>query len=72
MQHNHLLPVIIEERARRKPLAAFAKVPKDNAYANGYRIVTNSAVATAIDYVVSMMTSTFVPRVGNECIAYLG
>jgi hypothetical protein len=72
MQYNHLLPVIIEERARRELLTAFAKVPKDNAYENGHRIVNDSAVATAVDYVVSMMTSTLVPRVGNECIAYLG
>jgi thioester reductase-like protein/acyl-coenzyme A synthetase/AMP-(fatty) acid ligase/aryl carrier-like protein len=72
MGYSHLLPVIIDERARKRPLAAFAKIPRDNAYENGYRTVTNSALATAIDYVANLITSTFAPRHGNECIAYLG
>lgn len=72
MSHSHLLPVIIEERARRKPLAAFAKIPKNNAYENGYRIVTNAALATAIDYLANLISATFAPGHENQCIAYLG
>jgi hypothetical protein len=72
MGYNLLLPVIIEERARKNPLAAFAKVSRDNAYKNGYRTVTNSALATAIDYLADLITSTFPRRYGAQCIAYLG
>jgi hypothetical protein len=72
MRSSHLLPVIIEERARKRPLAAFAKIPRNNAYENVYRTVTNSAMATAIDYVANLITSTFPPRHENQCIAYLG
>ena len=72
MRSSHLLPVIIEERARKRPLATFAKIPRDNAYENGYRTVTNSAMATAIDYVANLITSTFPPRHENQRVAYLG
>lgn len=72
MSKSHLLPVIIEERAEKKPLAAFAKVPRNNAYENGYRIVTNVALATAIDYVANLISATFAPGHENQCIAYLG
>lgn len=72
MRSSHLLPVIIEERARERPLEAFAKIPRNNAYENGYRTVTNSALATAIDYVANLITSTFSLRQGRQCIAYLG
>ena len=72
MSHSHLLPVIIEDRARSKPLAAFAKNPQNNAYENGYRIVTNAALAIAIDYVANLISSTFAPGHENQCIAYLG
>jgi thioester reductase-like protein/acyl-CoA synthetase (AMP-forming)/AMP-acid ligase II len=69
---KRLLVELVESRAAAQPQAVFAKVPRDNAYANGYRVVTNSALVTAVDYVAALITSTFGPSVDFQRIAYLG
>ena len=72
MSYKRLLSEIVESRAVAQPQAIFAKVPKNNAYANGYRNVTNSSLLTAIDHVAALITSKFGPSKNFERIAYLG
>lgn len=72
MSCERLLSEIIESRAAAEPQAVFAKVPRDNAYANGYRTVTNAALVTAIDHVVALITSAFGLSKDFQRIAYLG
>ena len=72
MSYKRLLSEIVESRAVAKPQAIFANVPKNNAYANGYRNVTNSSLLTAIDHVAALITSKFGPSKNFERIAYLG
>lgn len=72
MSYKRLLLEIIESRAAAQPQAIFAKVPQNNAYANGYRNVTNSSLLTAVDHVAALITSTFGPSKNFERIAYLG
>lgn len=72
MPCERLLSEIVESRAAAQPQAIFAKVPRNNAYANGYRDVTNSALLTAIDHVAALVISTFGPSKNFERIAYLG
>ena len=72
MSCDRLLVELVESRAASQPQAIFAKVPRDNAYANGYRIVTNSALVTAVDHVVALIESKFGPTVNFQRIAYLG
>ena len=72
MSCKRLLSEIVESRAAAQPQAIFAKVPRNNAYANGYRAVTNSSLLTAIDHVAALITSTFGPSKNFERIAYLG
>ncbi|KAF2873104.1 hypothetical protein BDV95DRAFT_490710 [Massariosphaeria phaeospora] len=72
MHCDQLLPDIIDSRAGSDPLGTFAKIPRENAYENGYRAVTNLAVATAINHVANLITSTFGQSNDHERIAYLG
>lgn len=72
MSCARLLTELVESRAATQPQAIFAKVPRDNAYANGYRVVTNSALMTAVDHVVALIESKFGPSVDFQRIAYLG
>lgn len=72
MSCDRLLVELVESRAATQPQAIFAKVPRDNAYANGYRVVTNSALMTAVDHVVALIETTFGPSVDFRRIAYLG
>lgn len=72
MSCNRLLVELVESRAATQPQAIFAKVPRDNAYANGYQVVTNSALMRAVDHIVGLIESTFGPSVDFQRIAYLG
>lgn len=72
MSCERLLSEIVESRAAAQPHAVFAKVPRDNAYTNGYRIVTNAALMRAVDHVVALITSAFGPGKDFPRIAYLG
>ena len=72
MSCDRLLIELVESRAATQPNAVFAKVPRDNAYANGYRIVTNSALVTAVDHVAALIASTFGQSMDFQRIAYLG
>jgi len=71
MSRKHLSE-LVQFRAEIRPRDIFAKVPKNNDYANGYRTVTNSALVTAVDHVADLITSTFGPSQDFERIAYLG
>ena len=72
MSCKHLLSELIQIRAETRPRNIFAKVPRNNDYANGYRMVTNSALMTAVDHVAGLITSTFGPSKDFQRIAYLG
>lgn len=72
MTCQRLLLELIEDRAATQPQAVFAKVPRDNAYANGYRLVTNEALLTAVDHVAVLITSKFGPSTNFQRAAYLG
>jgi thioester reductase-like protein/acyl-CoA synthetase (AMP-forming)/AMP-acid ligase II len=72
MSCERFLLELVESRATTGPQAIFAKVPRDNAYANGYRVVTNLALVTAVDHVAALITSKFGPSVDFQRIAYLG
>jgi thioester reductase-like protein/acyl-CoA synthetase (AMP-forming)/AMP-acid ligase II len=72
MSCDRSLLELVGSRATTQPQAIFAKVPRDNAYANGYRAVTNSALVTAVDHVAALITSKFGPSRDFERIAYLG
>ena len=71
MSRKHLSE-LVQFRAEIRPRDIFAKVPKNNDYANGCRTVTNSALVTAVDHVADLITSTFGPSQDFERIAYLG
>jgi thioester reductase-like protein/acyl-CoA synthetase (AMP-forming)/AMP-acid ligase II len=72
MNCNQLLPTVIDDRARSDPHGAFTKVPILNNYDNGYRVVTNVNLATAVDYVAGLIDSQFGQSIDHECIAYIG
>jgi thioester reductase-like protein/acyl-coenzyme A synthetase/AMP-(fatty) acid ligase/aryl carrier-like protein len=69
---KHLLSELVQNRAATRPREIFAKVPRNNDYANGYRTVTNSTLVTAVDHVAGLITSTFGPSKDFQRIAYLG
>jgi thioester reductase-like protein/acyl-CoA synthetase (AMP-forming)/AMP-acid ligase II len=72
MNCNQLLPTVIDDRARSDPHGAFTKVPILNNYDNGYQVVTNVNLTTAVDYVAGLIDSEFGQSIDHECIAYLG
>jgi len=72
MNCNQLLPAVIDNRAKSDPYGDFTKVPIFNNYDNGYRVVTNTCLATAVDYVAALIDSEFGQSKDHECIAYLG
>jgi thioester reductase-like protein/acyl-coenzyme A synthetase/AMP-(fatty) acid ligase len=72
MDCNQLLPTVIDDRAKSDPHGAFTKVPILNIYDNGYQVVTNANLATAVDYVAGLINSEFGQSEDHECIAYLG
>ncbi|KAI7215766.1 acetyl-CoA synthetase-like protein [Hortaea werneckii] len=72
MSCDVLLSDIIRDRASRDPDAPFAKVPRGNAYRNGYRVVTNSALVAAVDHVADLIKTTFGRGCNFERVAYLG
>lgn len=68
-----LLPNSIDNRARSDPEGVFARIPKSSSYADGFRPVTNSQMATAINFTAHHFTSRFgLPQHPFETIAYLG
>jgi thioester reductase-like protein/acyl-coenzyme A synthetase/AMP-(fatty) acid ligase len=72
MSCKRLLSGLVQDRAETRPQHIFAKVPRNNDYANGYRTVTNSTLMTAVDHVAGLITSTFGPGKDFQRIAYLG
>ena len=72
MSCKRLLSEIIQSRAVAQPEGVFAKVPRNNAYKNEYRVVTNSALATAVEHVAAMITKAFGPSKDFQRVAYLG
>ncbi|KAI7688768.1 hypothetical protein KC353_g19863, partial [Hortaea werneckii] len=72
MSCDVLLSDIIRDRASRDPDAPFAKVPRGNAYRNGYRVVTKSALVAAVDHVADLIETTFGRGCNFERVAYLG
>ncbi|TID18681.1 putative AMP dependent ligase/synthetase [Venturia nashicola] len=68
-----LLPNAIDDRARSEPKNVFARIPKSSSYTDGFRPVTNSQMATAINFVARLFISRFgPPQHPFETIAYLG
>lgn len=68
-----LLPNAIDDRARSEPKGVFARIPKSSSYADGFIPISNSQIATAINFTAKLFTSHFgPPQHPFETIAYLG
>lgn len=68
-----LLPNAIDDRARSEPKGVFARISKSSNYADGFIPISNSQIATAINFTAKLFTSHFgPPQHPFETIAYLG